>query len=109
VSLNTSKWGPSPCGSIDMGNPDGDKYLFCATSSNQYRKSSVVNGCPSDHLCPLRKWSVKTLLSSISIDVRISGASLSEGVYPTSLAYPYTTIIRVSLGPPMSIRNSPPG
>ena len=65
---------------MNGGKPEGDSFGFSATSWNQYRKSSEVNGWPSDHLCPSRSRSVKIRPSSTLTLSRMSGTSAKAGV-----------------------------
>ncbi len=74
VSSSTSNVGSLPPASM-KGLGVGVSSVLVRISSYQYRKSSEVNGVPSDHLCPSRRWRVKTRPSSSSTAFRMSGCS----------------------------------
>ena len=51
------------------------QFLMVGDILHQYRKSSDVNGVPSDQRCPSRSLSVKTRPCCTSTPARISGFS----------------------------------
>ena len=63
VSSRMSICGNSPFST--QGPPgEGVRSVLPRTSSKKKRKSSVVKGVPSDHLCPSRRWKVNVVQSS---------------------------------------------